>query len=37
LTMAPPPVRFISGNSYFMPRKTLRRLTRRTRSKSSVG
>ena len=37
LQMAPPPPCFISGSSYFMPRKTLLRLTRRTFSKSAAG
>src|SRR5437867_2995439 len=32
LQMAPPAPRFINGSSYFMPRKTLFKLTRRTLS-----
>jgi hypothetical protein len=37
LQIAPPPPRFISGTSYFMPRNTLFRLIRKTLSKSLVG
>ncbi len=37
LQMAPPPLRFIRGSSYFIPRKTLFKLIRMTFSKSLVG
>src|SRR5437763_10559249 len=37
LTMAPPPLSSMAGISYFMQRKTPRRLTRTARSKSSTA